>query len=105
MKSARRKSGIRGARTMVSALLWFSPGQITEVSMRSLLISLPVLAAVLLPGTGAAQVYQLPTPAPVVTAADAPWRNTDQPIYYAGGLYYPSGPTEFFDGNIMARTG
>jgi hypothetical protein len=73
--------------------------------MRSLLITLPVLAVVLLPGTGAAQVYQLPTPAPIVTAADAPWLGTEEPIYYAGGLYYPSGPTEFFDGNIMARTG
>jgi hypothetical protein len=73
--------------------------------MRSYVISLPLLAVVLLPSTGSAQVYQLPTPPPVVTAADAIWRTTGQPFYYAGGIYYPSGPTEFFDGQVMARIG
>jgi hypothetical protein len=72
--------------------------------MRPYLISLPLLAVVLLPSTGSAQVYQLPTPSPIVMA-DASWRSTGQPIYYAGGIYYPSGPTEFFDGQVMARTG
>jgi hypothetical protein len=73
--------------------------------MRGFLIGFPVLAAMLMPSTGTAQVYQLPTPAPVITMAEVPRRSPDQPIYYAGGLYYPAGPTEFFDGQIMARTG
>ncbi len=71
--------------------------------MRSYL-SLFLLAA-MLPTTGAAQVYQWPTPPPRVTATDASWRRTGEPIYYAGSIYDPSGPTEFFDGQIMARIG
>ena len=42
---------------------------------------------------------------PYVTAANAAWRLTGEPIYYAGRLYYPTGPTEYFDGEVMARTG
>jgi hypothetical protein len=72
--------------------------------MRSFYIGLTLLGT-LLPGPAAAQVYQLPTPPPIASASDAPWRGTGQPIYYAGGVYYPSGPTEFFDGQIMARSG
>jgi hypothetical protein len=72
--------------------------------MRLYFISLSFIAVVLVPDAAQAQVYQLPTPAPVVTAAGA-WPSGTQPIYYAGGVYYPSGPTEFFDGQIMARTG
>jgi hypothetical protein len=54
---------------------------------------------------GHAQVYQLPTPAPQVTAAGADWFVQGEPVYYAGDLYYPTGPTQFFDGNIMVRVG
>jgi len=73
--------------------------------MRFYFLGLPLLAVLLTPDAATAQVYQLPTPAPVVTGAEASWRGTGQPIYYAGAVYYPSGPTEFFDGQIMARTG
>jgi hypothetical protein len=58
-----------------------------------------------MPHVSSAQVYLLPTPAPRVTAAYEPWRVGGEPIFYAGHLYYPTGPTEFFDGQVMARTG
>lgn len=54
---------------------------------------------------GRAQVYQLPTPAPQVTAANADWQIRAEPIFYAGDFYYPTGPNVFFDGNVMKRTG
>jgi hypothetical protein len=54
---------------------------------------------------GSAQVLQLPAPAPAVTATRARWQIEGAPIFYAGNFYYPSGPTVFFDGYVMVRTG
>jgi hypothetical protein len=65
-----------------------------------------LLAALgLLASAATAQVVQRPTPPPLVTAADAPWRLHGDPIFYARGFYDPSGPTVFFDGNVMVRSG
>jgi hypothetical protein len=47
----------------------------------------------------------LPTPPPAVTAAGAVWQINGEPIFYEGAFYYPAGPSVFFDGNAMARTG
>jgi hypothetical protein len=73
--------------------------------MRSHVPALAVAAVLLLPQPGSAQVYLWQTPAPVVTAAPAAWRTSGEPIFYVGHLYYPTGPTEYFDGQVMSRTG
>ena len=70
----------------------------------------PVLAvflslAVLVPKLGNAQAYNLPTPSPQVTAANALWQINGEPVFFEGDFYYPAGPTVFFDGNVMYRSG
>src|SRR5205823_5756894 len=40
-----------------------------------------------------------------VTAANASWQLAGQPIFYAGAFYYPTGPTVYFEGFVMVRTG
>jgi len=52
-----------------------------------------------------AQVYSAPAPPPQTTAASAEWLASGQPILYAGSIYYRTGPTVFFDGNVMVRVG
>jgi hypothetical protein len=61
--------------------------------------------ALVLPVSIDAQVYRTETPPPVVDAASASWQLNGEPIFYAGGFYYPSGTTAFFDGKVMVRTG
>jgi hypothetical protein len=73
--------------------------------MRRSVISLCLSAAVLVPKLGNGQVYSLPTPPPLVSAASAPWQICGDPIFFAGSFYYPAGPTVFFDGNVMVRSG
>ncbi|MGE3512488.1 MAG: hypothetical protein AB7N65_26800 [Vicinamibacterales bacterium] len=72
--------------------------------MRSHLIG-TMLVALLTPQVGTAQVYLYPTPPPTVSAAREQWQITGEPIFYKGDFYYPAGPTEFFDGKVMDRTG
>ncbi len=65
-----------------------------------------IAAAVLLtPQLSRAQAYWQPTPTPIENAAREPWQVNGEAIYYQGAFYYPVGPTEFFDGNAMQRTG
>jgi hypothetical protein len=64
-----------------------------------------LLSAVLLPRAGGAQMLMQPAPYPQVTAAGAPWQVSGEPISYGGVLYYPVGPTVFFNGNLMSRSG
>jgi len=73
--------------------------------MRNSFLCVTCFVALLLPGTGAAQVYHLPAPPPEVTAARAVWQLNGTPLFYAGAFYYPTGPTVFFDGFVMVRTG
>ena len=73
--------------------------------MRTLALSGFLVLAVLLPARGSAQLTIQPVTPPVVTAADAPWQIAGDPLLYDGDVYYPTGPTVFFDGNVMARTG
>jgi hypothetical protein len=47
----------------------------------------------------------MPTPSPQTTAAATQWLASGQPILFAGSVYYRTGPTVFFDGNVMARVG
>src|SRR5919112_3838065 len=73
--------------------------------MRRLMLSFFLSVAVLVPNVGIAQVYQFETPPPQVTAAGASWQVSGRPIFYAGSFYYPAGPTVFFDGNVLVRSG
>ena len=53
----------------------------------------------------AAQLRNVPTDPPLVTAANESWFQLREPIYFAGELYYRAGSAVFFDGNIMVRSG
>ena len=72
--------------------------------MRHFVLSLILSVAVLMPNVGNAQLIQ-PTPPPQVTAANASWQINGDPIFFAGQFYYPAGPTVYFDGNVMVRSG
>src|SRR5437773_9859391 len=61
--------------------------------------------ALLLPNIGTSQVLSIPTPAPAVSAANTDWYARGEPIFFAGNFYYPTGPTVFFDGRVMVRSG
>jgi len=73
--------------------------------MRSRIHALSLLGVVALASTAHAQVYSLPLGPPRVTAARADWQIHRRPLYYAGNFYHATGPTEFFDGRVMVRTG
>ena len=61
----------------------------------ALLLSAPVFA----------QVNSRPTDPPIVTAENDSWYRLGQPVVVSGEFYYPAGPTVFFDGDLMVRTG
>jgi hypothetical protein len=73
--------------------------------MRMAVLGAITCAALVLPVSIDAQVYRTETPPPVVDAASASWQLNGEPIFYAGGFYFPSGTTAFFDGKVMVRTG
>lgn len=73
--------------------------------MRGFLLSFMASIVVLVPNVGNAQVYSWPTPPPQVSAASADWQLRGDPIFFAGSFYYPTGPTVYFDGKVMARSG
>jgi hypothetical protein len=64
-----------------------------------------IAALVLLATPAAAQVVSGPTEPPVVTAENDTWYRQREPLPFAGDVYFPAGPTVFFDGNRMVRTG
>ena len=72
--------------------------------MRQVVLSLVLSVAVLIPNIGNAQLIQ-PTPPPLVTAASASWQINGEPVFFSGQFYYPAGPTVYFDGNVMVRSG
>lgn len=73
--------------------------------MRHYWVVFVISAVVLLPTRGNAQPDRIPEPPPLVTAANADWQIRGEPIFYAGNFYWPTGPTVFFDGSVMVRTG
>jgi hypothetical protein len=73
--------------------------------MRVFVAGALLFAALLFPKSGAAQAYQVRTPAPDVTAADAEWQVASDPIVVQGLLFYPTRETRMFDGQIMAQIG
>jgi hypothetical protein len=63
--------------------------ELKEGAVRTLIASATVALALLLPRSAFAQILE----------------PTGPPVVYQGGLYFPSGPTVFFDGAIMVRVG
>jgi hypothetical protein len=51
-----------------------------------------------------AQVNGQPTDPPIVTAENDSWYRRGEAIDLEGDLYYPAGPTVFFNGNVMFRS-
>lgn len=64
-----------------------------------------VLAVWLFPALCAAQAYNVPTPAPTVSAVGHEWFDNRIPILYAGDRYYPAGPRYHFDPGVMVPAG
>jgi hypothetical protein len=61
------------------------------------------LAVVVLPIIAEAQLLSTRTPAPMITAEQEAWQLNSEPLSYAGIIYYPAGPTVFFDGQVMVQ--
>jgi hypothetical protein len=72
--------------------------------MRKSTLGWVLFMAVLFPNIGTAQVYVRPNAYPQMTAASAAWQMRGDPVFHAGAFYYPTGPTVYFDGNVMVRT-
>jgi hypothetical protein len=66
---------------------------------------LTLVLVVLITAPVAAQVVSRPTDPPIVTAENDSWYQLREPLLVASDVYYPAGPTEFFNGNTMVRTG
>src|SRR5262245_17955658 len=64
-----------------------------------------VAMVVLVCGSLGAQVYQLRTPPPPVTAQYAEWQFNSEPLIVNSLIYYPTRETRFFDGQIMVQVG
>jgi len=64
-------------------------GSSWRLPVRTLVGSLTAALVLVLPSTGSAQIVQ----------------PTGVPLVYQGALYFPSGPTVFFDGALMVRVG
>jgi hypothetical protein len=76
-----------------------------EVAMRAFLTGCVCIVALAVPTVGNAQALMLPTPPPQVTALRAAWQLSGDPVFFEGDFYYPTGPTVYFDGNVMVRSG
>lgn len=64
-----------------------------------------VLLFLSLAAPASAQVISRPADPPIVTAENDAWYRSREPLIFAGEFYYPAGPTIFFNGNTMVRTG
>lgn len=73
--------------------------------MRCCWVTAVLSVVVLVPTVGSAQVYIQPEAPPQVTAANADWQIRGEPVFYAGNFYWPTGPSVFFDGSVMVRSG
>src|SRR5207244_11297148 len=75
----------------------------SEVAMRLFLANVILSSALLFPVMGTAQVYQVRTPVPDVTAAAANWQINAEPIVVQGLVYYPTREQRMFDGQVMMQ--
>ena len=69
--------------------------------MRVLFVLATVFAAI----PAAAQLTSRPTDPPLVSAVAESWYQLREPLAFAGEVYYPSGPIQFFNGDTMVRSG
>jgi hypothetical protein len=56
-------------------------------------------------GAAAGQILSQPSPPPTVVANAEQWYQFREPIVHGGNVYYPAGPTVYFNGNTMVRVG
>ena len=73
--------------------------------MRRGVLTFALSVALLLPLVGSAQVFQIRTPEPDVTAAAADWQLHDDAIVFNSLIYYPTREFRMFDGQVMAQVG
>src|SRR5262245_12264158 len=73
--------------------------------MRARMFGALLSVAVLCPAVARAQVYRVATPPPPATSEYAEWQFNNEPMLFAGLVYYPTRETRFFDGNIMSQVG
>jgi hypothetical protein len=73
--------------------------------MRTFVLSLITIVAVLVPNLGSAQAYPLRTAPPEVTAATADWQLNGEPIIVSSTLFRPTRATRMFDGQVMVQVG
>jgi hypothetical protein len=73
--------------------------------MRGLTAMVGVLMATCFSTVGYGQVYRFATPPPRITAVDAAWQLSGEPVLFAGDSYSPTAERVFFDGNVMAEVG
>jgi hypothetical protein len=72
--------------------------------MRGLVIGIVAGMAWQIPQVARAQVSPVPE-ASRSSATETDWRRSGAPLLFGGSAYYPSGPTVFFDGSVMVRSG
>ena len=58
-----------------------------------------------MPKMGNAQIYQMPTSSPAVTAAGARWQINSERVVVDGIVYSPTRATGMFDARVMVRVG
>jgi hypothetical protein len=80
---------LRGSASRAIVVAGLMRAVLEEGDVRRLIASATVAVVLLLPRSGSAQILQ----------------PTGPPVVYQGGLYFPSGPTVFFDGATMVRVG
>ena len=73
--------------------------------MRPFVLGVVSTVALLMPNVGKAQALLLPTPPPQVTAQRALWQLNGEAVFFEGDYYFPTGPTVYFDGRVMVRSG
>ena len=73
--------------------------------MRVFVLTLGLFVAVLFPIVGNAQVYQLRTAPPEMTAATAEWQINSEPIMVNSAVYLPTRTIRMFDGQVMSQVG
>jgi len=66
---------------------------------------LATVALVLVAAAGASGQNYQPTPVPRTGAIGRAWYRDADPLFFAGDLYYPAGPTVYFNGDTMVPTG
>ena len=73
--------------------------------MRGFYLGFVVTLAVLFPTIGNAQVFQLRTPPPDISAAADSWQINSEPIMVGGLTFYPTRGFRLFDAQILVQTG